>query len=217
MQGVLEGLSTRLVTRSLLPGASPLALIKRVHTPLLPSTAFMPSRRSSKPKPNFTQRKNLFLQELGHIALAMHPCKRCLFSRVPCQIGENSDKCVGCVSSGQHCSLAISLATIKRIHNERKRIRDEVRKTRATLNRLERQLEVLEDQEEEMVSAEWQNIHDLEAEEKSSEAAPSSSGFLFDVSSELFQLAPGLNWPSLPLPDFGETAAGGSGSSQGSR
>ena len=72
------------------------------------------------------------------------------------------------------------------------KLKAEVREARARLDRLQKQLDFLEDKEEEMVRAEWRNIHELEDEERS--ANPELS---FDVSSELFQLPSDLNWPSL--------------------
>lgn len=118
------------------------------------------------------QRKAAFLSKISPSSLAtsMHPCKNCARSQVSCRVDEGSEKCVACVSSGRTCDLAISPVTIRRIQNERKRIRDEVRKARAAAKaavaKVDRQLEALENQEEELVSTEWQNIAELEADEQ---------------------------------------------------
>lgn len=110
-------------------------------------------------KRNSIQRKNDFLLNFDFIVLAMRLCKRCVFARVPCQIDENFEKCVECISSDQTCSLFISSITIKRIQKERKRIRDEVRRVQrtrneinVTLSRFERQLKTLKNQKKELIT-----------------------------------------------------------------
>ena len=142
-----------------------------------------------------TRRKHSLFDTIVSSSLAMRPCKNCSRARVSCRIDDGSEKCVECVSAGRTCDLAISPATIKRIQRERRRIRDEVRKARAAaktaiakVDRLERQLEALKNQEEELMSTEWQNIAELEADEQATATDPLFD-FPFDVASEQFQLS----------------------------
>lgn len=68
-------------------------------------------------------------------------------------------------------------------------MRREVKAVEARLTRMKRQLEVLEDKEEEMISAEWEAINDLESEEAAQPPSGSHPNeILFDVSSEAFQI-----------------------------
>ena len=107
------------------------------------------------------RRKHTLFDTIVPSFLAMRPCKNCFRSRVLCRIGDESDKCVGCVSAGRICDLAILPTIIKRIQRERRKIREEVRKARAAakivivkVNRLERQLEALKNQKKELISIE---------------------------------------------------------------
>ena len=122
-------------------------------------------------------------------------------------VGDDSKKCVECVRSNRGCDLAISPASIKRIHGERMRLKKEVREARAKLSRLEKQLDFLEDKEEEMIITKWKNIDDLEMNEAHSfESIAKTFELLFDVSFEQFQLSIDWNWATAPLPSFDETS-----------
>lgn len=147
---------TRLVTRSppflaLVPSAYinvRFSLILSAWPPHLN----MPPRKVNKR--NSTQCKDDLLLNIGSISLAMRPCKNCVSARVICRVGEDSEKWIECVSFDIRCNLAISSDTLKRIHNERKRICEKIREARAKLSRLKRQLKVLKDQKEELISQE---------------------------------------------------------------
>ena len=170
------------------------------------------------------QRKSDLLDSIGPTAAAMRPCKNCVSRGLSCLVGEGSEKCTECIRSQRTCDLAISPVTLKRIHNERVRMKKEVREARirlqnemARVQRLEKQLEFLENQEEELVVSEWRNIHDLEEQEQQpAPVNPSVPDLLFDVSSELFELPPDLDWSAVSFsPPSGGTVATSSGSSQG--
>ena len=67
------------------------------------------------------------------------------------------------------------------------------------------------------MSRELQNIEELEADERSERVTPSSKDFLFNVSSESFEVPEGLegfDWPAFPIAY--KTTAEAPGSSQGS-
>lgn len=143
----------------------------------------------------------------------MRPCRNCAMSGKAYCVGNDSEKCVECVRSGRGCDLAISPASIKRIHGERMRLKKEVREARAKLSRLEKQLDFLEDKEEEMIVTEWKNIGDLEMDEAhSTESVAKTPELLFDVSSEQFQLPTDWNWATASLLGFDRTSLEGFGS-----
>ncbi len=56
-----------------------------------------------------------------------------------------------CVRSSRNCDLAISFASIKRIHEKRMRLKKELREARAKLSRLEKQLNFLKNKKKEMI------------------------------------------------------------------
>ena len=193
----------------------------------------MPSRKISKR--SFKQRASDFLEDIGFFKLIMRPCKNCSRSGLSCRVNESSEKCVGCIAADRRCDLSISSVTIRRIHNERKRIREEVRKARvtaalaqekaddeakkardaiSTVSRLKRQLEALKNQKKELISTEWQNIHELEVEKSTTDL---SFFFLFDVAFEQFQLPLNLDWFSVLLPGLGEIVEVDSDNFQNSR
>ena len=139
---------------------------------------------------NSSLRKKDLLDALGPVSLAMRPCRNCAMSDKACCVGDDSKKCVECVRSNRGCDLAISPASIKRIHGERMRLKKEVREARAKLSRLKKQLDFLEDKEEEMIVTKWKNIDDLKTNEAHfTESVAKTSELLFNVSFEQFQLS----------------------------
>jgi len=81
----------------------------------------------------------------------MRLCRNCATSSKAYCVGNDFKKCVECVRSSRDCDLTISLASIKRIYEERMRLKKEVREARAKLSRLKKQLDFLENKEEEMI------------------------------------------------------------------
>ena len=141
------------------------------------------------------------------MSLAMRPCRNCATSSKACCVGDDSKKCVECVRSSRGYDLAISPASIKRIHGERMRLKKEVREARAKLSRLEKQLDFLENKEKEIIVTKWKNIGDLEMDEAhSTKSIAKTPELLFDVSFEQFQLSIDWNWATAPLPSFDETS-----------
>jgi len=51
-----------------------------------------------------------------------------------CCVGDNFKKCMKCVRSSRDCDLAISFASIKRIHEKRMRLKKKVREAHAKLS-----------------------------------------------------------------------------------
>jgi len=100
---------------------------------------------------NFFSRKKDFLDALSSIFLAMRPCRNCTMSSKTCCVNNDSKKCVKCVRSNRDYDLAISLASIKRIHEKRMRLKREMRDTHAKLSRLEKQLNFLKNKKKEMI------------------------------------------------------------------
>ena len=115
----------------------------------------------------------------------MRLCKRYSDSGRRCKVGDASEKYVEYMQSAVPCDLAISPAKLRRIHQERIRLRKEVQKARSKYLRLEKQLEFVEKEEKDLVAAEWQNISELELEERAVQAAASGE-VLFNISSEQF-------------------------------
>jgi len=109
----------------------------------------MPSRKINTKNSSFCKKD--FLDALGLVCLAMHPCRNCVMSSKVYCVSDDFEKCVECVRSSRGCDLAISSTSIKRIHGERLRLKKEVREARAKLSRLKKQLDFLEDKEEEMI------------------------------------------------------------------
>ena len=113
--------------------------------------------------------------------------------------------------------LVVSPLEMRRIENKRKGILTQLAETIAKTSRLYKQLESIEKRKREVVNRELQNIEELEADERSRRAAPSSEDFPFDVSSESFKVPEGLegfDWPAFPISY--ETITEAPGSSQGS-
>ena len=182
----------------------------------------MPHHKTARIAPSI--RRKSFVANAGPLAPAMRPCKNCVASHQPCQMSDTSEKCMGCNASGRSCDLYVPPVVIQRLHRERMKLRKQVRDARAAvaregakLARLEQQLEHIEDREEELISTEWRNIQELEAEEATRATAARDPLLPFDVSSEQFQLPTDFDWSSVPLPDLGEIVAEGSGNSQDSR
>ncbi len=143
----------------------------------------------------------------------MRPCRNCASSGKACCVNDDSKKCVECVRSDRGCDLAISPASIKRIHGERMRLKKEVRVARTKLSRLKKQLDFLKNKKKEMIVTKWKNIDDLEMNEAhSTESIAKTPELLFDVSFEQFQLPTNWDWATAFLPDFDETSLEGSGS-----
>jgi len=139
---------------------------------------------------NSSLHKKDLLDALGPMSLAMRPCRNCATSSKACCVGDDSKKCVECVRSNRGYDLAISPASIKRIHGERMRLKKEVREARAKLSRLEKQLDFLENKEKEMIVTKWKNIGDLEMDEAHfTKFVAKTLELLFDVSFEQFQLS----------------------------
>ena len=96
----------------------------------------MPSRKINTR--NFFFRKKDLFDALRLMFLAIRSCRNCtMFSKVYC-VNDDSKKCVKCVRSNRDCDLAISLASIKRIHEERMRLKKEVCDARTKLSRLKK-------------------------------------------------------------------------------
>ncbi len=67
---------------------------------------------------NSSLRKKDLLDALKFVSLAMRSCRNCAtFSKVYC-VNNDSKKCVKCVRFNRDCDLAISFASIKRIHEK---------------------------------------------------------------------------------------------------
>jgi hypothetical protein len=109
----------------------------------------MPSRKINIR--NSSLRKKDLLDALESVSLAMRPCRNCATSNKTCCVNDDSKKCVECVRSNRGCDLAISPASIKRIHEKRMRLKKEVREARAKLSRLKKQLDFLENKKKEMI------------------------------------------------------------------
>ena len=100
-------------------------------------------------------------------------------------VSDGSKKCVECVRSNRGCDLAISPASIKRIHEERMRLKKEVREARAKLSRLKKQLDFLENKKKEMIVTKWKNIDNLKMNEAHfTKFIAKTLKLLFDVSFE---------------------------------
>jgi len=109
----------------------------------------MPSRKINTRNSSF--RKKDLLDALESMSLAMRSCRNCASSNKVCCVSDDSEKCVKCVWSNRDCDLAISPASIKRIHGKRMRLKKEVRVARAKLSRLKKQLDFLENKKKEMI------------------------------------------------------------------
>ncbi len=96
----------------------------------------MPPRKCNI-RNSFLRKKDL-LDALRLVSFVMRPCRNCAISSKVYCVSDNFKKCVECVRSNRGCDLAISLASIKRIHGKRMRLKKEVRETRAKLSRLEK-------------------------------------------------------------------------------
>ena len=106
---------------------------------------------------------------------------------------------------------------MRRVERRRNEIWQELSETLAKASRLQKQFAAVENEKRKLVERELQNIEELEADERSGRAAPSSEDFLFDVSSESFEVPEGLegfDWPAFPIAH--ETVAEAPSSSQGS-
>ena len=147
----------------------------------------------------------------------MRPCSLCVKGNKQCLVGVGSERCSNCIINGRKCDLVISVTEMRRVEKARRDVRSEIRATVAKLARLQAQEDRIEEEKKKLVERELQNIEELEADERSDRAAPSSEDFLFDVSSESFEVPEGLegfDWPAFPISH--ETAAEAPGSSQGS-
>ncbi len=83
--------------------------------------------------------------------LAMRSCRNyTMSSKIYC-VNDDSKKCVKCVRSNRDYNLAISFASIKRIHKERIRLKKEVRNARTKLSQLKKQLKFLKNKKKEMI------------------------------------------------------------------
>jgi valyl-tRNA synthetase len=143
----------------------------------------MPSRKINTR--NFFLRKKDLLDALGLVFLVMRPCRNCAMSSKIYCVSDDSKKCVKCVRFDRDCDLAISLASIKRIHEERMRLKKEVREARAKLSRLKKQLDFLENKEKKMIVTKWKNIDDLKMDEAHfAKFVAKIFELLFDVSFE---------------------------------
>ncbi len=100
---------------------------------------------------NSSLRKKDLFDALESMSLAMRPCRNCATSSKTYCVNNDSKKCVKCVRSNRDYDLAISLASIKRIHKERMRLKKEMREARAKLSRLEKQLDFLKNKKKEMI------------------------------------------------------------------
>ncbi len=100
---------------------------------------------------NSSLRKKDLLNALELVSLAMRPCRNCATSSKVYCVNNDFKKCVKCVRFSRDCDLAISLASIKRIYDERMRLKKEVREAHTKLSRLEKQLDFLENKEKEMI------------------------------------------------------------------
>ena len=68
----------------------------------------------------------------------MRSCRNCaIFSKIYC-VNNDFEKCVKCVRFNRDYDLAISLASIKRIHGKRMRLKKEMREARTKLSRLKK-------------------------------------------------------------------------------
>ena len=104
---------------------------------------------------------------------------------------------------------------MRRIESERVALIDQLAELAAKTSRLHKQLALVEKRKREVVERELRNIEELEADER--HAASDPNDFLFNVSSESFEVPEGLegfDWPAFPTSH--ETAAEAPGSSQGS-
>ncbi len=95
-------------------------------------------------------KKDLF-DVLDFVCLAMRSYRNCAMSNKVYCVNDNFKKCVKCMQSNCNYDLAISFASIKRIHEKRLRLKKEVREARAKLSRLKKQLNFLKDKEKEMI------------------------------------------------------------------
>ena len=159
----------------------------------------------------------------------MRRCQNCLNRDKECKIGNDSDSCTECIAAGRSCELAFSEAKLRRIQKKRQEKMVALRATRnqfqellakqqqllARQSRLDREVEQLEEQEEVLVRRELQNIEELEKDERNTVSDPND--FLFNVSSESFEVPEnfeGFDWSVFPTSH--DTAVEAPGSSQGS-
>ncbi len=92
----------------------------------------MPSRKINTR--NFFFRKKDLFDALDSMSLAMRPCYNCTMSSKIYCVNNDFKKCVKCMRSNRNYNLAISLISIKRIHEKRMRLKKEVRNARAKLS-----------------------------------------------------------------------------------
>ena len=174
----------------------------------------MPPQRAKRSSNPAVRRRELSKELLEAV---MRPCNNCVRLGRQCLVGPESDRCSSCVAGGRKCDLVVSPLEMRRIENERKGILAQLAETIAKTSRLYKQLESVEKRKREVVDRELQNIEELEADERSERVAPSSEDFLFNVSSESFEVPEGFegfDWPAFPIAH--ETVAEAPGSSQGS-
>ena len=164
----------------------------------------MPSRKINIKK--FSFRKKDFFDVLDLVFLATRSCRNCAMSSKVYCVNDNSKKCVKCVWLNRDCDLAISFASIKRIHEKRLRLKKEMREARAKLSRLKKQLDFLKNKKKEMIVTKWKNIDDLEINKTFFvKFIVKTSKLLFDVSFEQFQLLIDWNWAIIFLSNFDKT------------
>jgi hypothetical protein len=81
----------------------------------------------------------------------MRSCRNCAISSKVYYVNDNFEKCVKCVRLSRNCDLAISFASIKRIHKKRLRLKKKMREAHTKLSRLKKQLNFLKNKEKKMI------------------------------------------------------------------
>jgi len=105
----------------------PAKLSSRKYTIL---TIILPRRVNLR---NLIARRKELLNNLGDVSLIIRPYKNYIKGSKNYLVKESLEKYTECIRSERDYDLAISLSTLRRIHNKRLRIRKEVRKTRIKL------------------------------------------------------------------------------------
>ena len=126
----------------------------------------------------------------------MRACKNCSDRSIECRVGRGSERCLECVRLGRKCDLSISDAEWERVRKERARLSAELQETYAKAARLQKQQELVESRWEEMVRREFQNIEELEEDERRQAAESSIDNLLLNVGSEQLEVPPDFDWLS---------------------
>ncbi len=149
---------------------------------------------------NFILRCKDFLERTSSERAVMRLCEHCSRLQKKCHVNNETDRCIECMHLDRKCDLTFSMMKWKRIKTERDCILRELLNAHkqmqeifARTTRLQNQFVFLKNKKQTMIEREFQNIVELEKDERKISKSLLND-FFFDVSFKQIKISSDFDW-----------------------